>query len=67
MKIITGGQILELGKSMAELGRLTDSVKKICESRYACKNDHQMNGGDIPLDQWNCKVCGKKLERIGPK
>lgn len=66
MKLITGKQLLGFMDSYAKLGQITRDISAICATRYGCPNGHEIDGGNMLLDQKLCLVCNEPLDPIGP-
>jgi hypothetical protein len=60
MQIIKGSDLLDLGRAMAELESLTESLNARRREQFICENGHEMSGGEMMLDQKLCN-CGGQL------
>ena len=66
MKIINGMDLVNLWKSLADLAELRAELRARCNTRYSCKNGHEINGSERFVDETTCRVCHESLLPIGP-
>jgi hypothetical protein len=63
MKIITGKEILGLGRALADFDKLNARLERLCNTRYVCPAGHETAGADLVLDQRSCATCGGLLRK----
>ena len=66
MIVVTGEQLLGLGKALASLESLNAGLKLSCAQQWICENGHEMSGAELLLDQIKCHCGGEFIFRRIP-